>query len=64
LLKREVSKKPSFFKSFIGLTVQDFDNIYNKEIAKKYEKHEIQRLSKSKDGKNRKREFGAGRPSN
>jgi hypothetical protein len=64
LLKREVSKKPSFFKSFIGLTVQDFDNIYNKEIAKKYEKHEIQRLSKSKDGKNRKRKFGAGRPSN
>ena len=57
------SKKPLLFKSFTGLTVQEFDNIY-KEIAKKYEKHEIQRLSKRKGGKNRERKFGAGRPFN
>jgi hypothetical protein len=29
-----LSKKPLLFKSFIGLTVQEFDNIYNKKIAK------------------------------
>jgi hypothetical protein len=40
------------------LTVQQFDNIYNKEITKRYAKREIQRLSK----KGRKRDMGAGRP--
>ena len=54
-----LSKKPILFKSFTGLTVQEFDNIYNKEIVKKYYKHEIQRLSKRKG---RKRDMGAGRP--
>lgn len=54
-----LSKKPLLFKSFTGLTVQEFDDIYDKEIAKKYTKHEIQRLSKRKD---RKRDMGAGRP--
>src|SRR6476620_6351805 len=54
-----VSKKPLLFKSFIGLTVQEFDDLYNKEIAKKYAKHEIKRLSKRK---NRKRSIGADRP--
>ncbi len=46
------------FKSFTGLTPQEFDDIYNKEIAKRYHKHEIKRLSKRKD---REREIGAGR---
>jgi DDE superfamily endonuclease/Helix-turn-helix of DDE superfamily endonuclease len=40
--------------------VQEFDDIYNKQITKKYTKHEIKRLSKGKD---RKRDIGAeGRP--
>ena len=47
------------FKSFTGLTVQEFDDIYNKEITKRYDKHENKRLSKRKD---RKRDIGAGRP--
>ena len=38
--------------------VQEFDNIYNKEITKRYHDYEIQRLSKRK---NRKRAIGAGR---
>ena len=50
-------KKPLLFKSFTGLTVQEFDDIY-KEITKRYVKHEIQRLSKRKY---RKRDIGAGR---
>jgi hypothetical protein len=46
------------FKSFTaGLTVHEFDDIYE-EIAKTYDKHEIQRLSKRK---NRERSMGAGR---
>jgi hypothetical protein len=39
--------------------VQQFDDIYDKEITKRYAKHEIQRLFKRKD---REREPGAGRP--
>ncbi len=54
-----LSKKPLLFKSFTGITVQQFDNIYNKEITKRYAKHEIQRLS---ERKNRERNIGAGRP--
>jgi DDE superfamily endonuclease len=54
-----LSKKPLLFKSFTGLSVQEFDDIYNKEIAKRYHKHEIKRLSKRK---NRERAIGAGRP--
>ena len=57
---KRLSKKPPLFKSFTGLTVQEFDNIYNKDIAKRYEKHEIKRLSKRKD-RERERKFGAGR---
>jgi hypothetical protein len=31
------------FKSFTaGLSVQEFDDIYNKEISRKYDKYEIQ----------------------
>ncbi|HEY6537119.1 MAG TPA: hypothetical protein VIY08_15195 [Candidatus Nitrosocosmicus sp.] len=36
-----LSKKPLLFKSFTGLTVQQFDDIFYKEIAKKYEKYEL-----------------------
>jgi hypothetical protein len=54
-----LSRKPLLFRSFTGLTVQQFDDIFDKEIIKKYDKHEIQRLSKRKD---RKRDIGAGRP--
>jgi hypothetical protein len=55
-----LSKKPLLFKSFTGLTVHEFDDIYKKEITKRYYKHELKRLSKRKD---RKRDMGAvGRP--
>src|SRR3954467_12235962 len=54
-----LSKKPLLFKSFTGLSVQEFDDIYNKEITKRYSNYELQRLSKRK---NRKRDVGAGRP--
>jgi hypothetical protein len=47
------------FESFIGLTVQEFNDIYDKEIAKRYGKYEIQRLS-FKRNKDRKRNIGAG----
>jgi hypothetical protein len=53
-----LSKKPLLFKSFTGLTVQEFDDIYDKEITKKYDKHENKRLSKRKT---RERSIGAGR---
>ena len=53
-----LSKKPTLFKSFTGLTVNEFDDIYDKEITKRYDNHEIQRLTKRKD----KRKIGAGRP--
>jgi hypothetical protein len=39
--------------------VQQFDDIFDKEIMKRYDKYEIQRLSKRRD---RKRSIGAGRP--
>ena len=54
----KLSIKPRIFKSFTGITVQEFDNIYKKEISKRYGKHEIKRLSNRKD---REREIGAGR---
>jgi hypothetical protein len=54
-----LSKKPLLFKSFTGLSVQEFDNIYDKEITKRYHNCELQRLSKRK---NRNRDIGAGRP--
>ena len=41
LLCERLSTKPKLFKSFTGLTVQEFDDIYKKEIAKRYKKHEI-----------------------
>ena len=39
--------------------MQEFDDIYNKEIKKRYSNYELKRLSKRKD---RKRDTGAGRP--
>ena len=54
-----LSKKQLLFKSFTGLTVQEFDDIYDNEIIKRYAKHEIQRLFKRKN--NRERDVGAGR---
>jgi hypothetical protein len=32
-----LSKKPLLFKSFTGLTLQEFDDINDKEITKRYE---------------------------
>jgi hypothetical protein len=56
-----LSKKPLLFKSFTGLAIPEFDDIFDKEITKRYAKHEIQRLSKRKN--NRERDVGAaGRP--
>jgi hypothetical protein len=52
------SKKPLLLKSFIDLTVKEFDDIYGKETEKRYDKHEIQLLS---EGKERERSIGAGR---
>jgi len=52
-------KPPPLFKSFAGLTVQEFGNIHDKEIAKRYERSELKHLSlKRKD--NIKRKIGAG----
>ena len=39
-------KKILFFKSFTGLTVLEFDDIYDNEVTKRYAKNEIQRLFK------------------
>ena len=54
-----LSKKPLLFKSFTGLTIEEFDDIYKNEISRKYYKHEIQRLSKRKN--HRERSAGTGR---
>jgi hypothetical protein len=50
-----LSRKPLLFKSFIGLSIKQFDDIYD-EIESKYTKHEIKRLSYRKD---RERSIGA-----
>ena len=55
-----LSKKPLLFRSFTGLTAKEFDDIYKKEMAKRYGRHEIKRLSYRKDS--RERSIGAGRP--
>ncbi len=52
-----LSRKPHLFKSFTGLSVKQFDDIY-KVIESKYEKYEIKRLSYKR---NRERDIGAGR---
>jgi hypothetical protein len=53
----KLSKKPSLFKSFTGLSIQQFDGVY-KEIKSKYKKYEIKRLSSKR---RRERDVGAGR---
>ncbi len=52
-----LSKKSLLFKSFTGLSVQQFDDVF-KEIESKYEKYEIKRLSYKR---NRERDIGGGR---
>ncbi|MDN5847002.1 MAG: hypothetical protein L0H53_12095 [Candidatus Nitrosocosmicus sp.] len=42
-----LSRKPMLFKSFTGLSVEQFDDVY-KEIESKYPKHELRRLLSSK----------------
>ncbi len=53
-----LSKKPLLFKSFTGLAIKEFDDIYDEEIIKRYERHEINRLS-CKRKEDREREIGA-----
>jgi hypothetical protein len=52
-----LSKKPSLFKSFTGLSIPQFDGVC-KEIETKYEKYDIERLSSKRK---RERAVGAGR---
>jgi hypothetical protein len=52
----KLSKKPSLFKSFTGLSIQQFDGVY-KEIKSKYKKYEIKRLSLKR--RRRERDVGA-----
>jgi len=52
-----LARKPLLFKSFTGLTVQEFDDIYNK----RYDKYELQCLSSIKRKVIRERKDGAGR---
>jgi Helix-turn-helix of DDE superfamily endonuclease len=54
-----LSRKPLLFKSFTGLSVQEFDDVYDKDIKKRYHDYETKRLSKRKD---RERSIGPGRP--
>jgi hypothetical protein len=57
LFHNRLSNKPSLFKSFTGLSIQQFDGVY-KEIKSKYKKYEIKRLSSKR---RRERDVGAGR---
>ncbi len=52
--------KSHYFSDHLPDLQYKIDNIYKKEIAKRYEKHELKRLS-CKRKENRKRKFGAGR---
>src|SRR3990170_701364 len=52
-----LSKKPSVFRCFSGLEVQEFDAL-NSKIKEKYSAYEQKRLYR----KNRKRQIGAGHP--
>ncbi len=54
-----LSKKPSVFRNFSGLEVQEFDAL-NLKIKEKYPAYEQKRLSRE----NRKRKIGAGHPFN
>src|SRR6185437_10693251 len=57
-LHQEVIQKSLLFKSFTSITVQQFDNIYDKEVTKRYCKYKLERLSKRKY---RKRDIGTDR---
>jgi hypothetical protein len=46
------SKKPLFFKSFTGLTVKEFDDIYDKGLLKRHGRHEISVYPKEKMARN------------
>jgi hypothetical protein len=35
-----LSKKPLLFKSFTGLTIKEFDDIYERAIVKRYKKQD------------------------
>jgi hypothetical protein len=50
-----LSRKPTLFRSFTGLSIEQFDNVYG-EIESKYSEHEIKRLSHRR----KKRERGLG----
>ena len=52
-----LSKKPLLFRSFTGLEISEFNDIYA-EIESRYNEHERKRLSRTK----RERKVGAGRP--
>jgi hypothetical protein len=53
-----LSKKPSLFKSFTGLSIPQFVDGVCKEIESKYEKHDIKGLASKRK---RERAIGAGR---
>jgi hypothetical protein len=53
-----LSKKPLLFRSFTGLEISEFNEIYT-EIESRYNEHERKRLSRKKK---RERNVGAGRP--
>lgn len=55
-----LSRKLSLFKSYTGLSVQQFDNIFQ-IIESRYAKYEVKRLSFRKDRKRRERSIGGGR---
>ena len=57
-----LSRKPLLFKSFTGLSVHQFDDVYHQQIEKKYAKYEIKRLLSIRKNKRRERAVGAGRP--
>ena len=42
-------KNHYFSNHSLDLTVQEFDDIYDKEIAKRYHNYELKRLSKRKN---------------
>ena len=56
-----LAKKPLIFRSFTGLTISEFDFIYN-ELESKYDDDHERTRHFSKMNNNRQRNMGAGRP--
>ena len=55
-----LSKKPLLFKSFTGLTIKEFDDIYERAIVKRYKKYDQAFIQKKRQSR---KKFGAtGRP--